>query len=417
MRPARLLLRGAARRSLLSSRVATASYDGCHDDGSKQHSWTHSSIAAASAALALATTTTTTTTRSSATCESSDDILDSADPRGTSQLLRRNFVSWAAAKALPAVVNITVEVAQPTLFGVQRGLGAGSGFIVREDGLVVTNAHVVQNGREIAVTLNDGRRFRAKLVAMDRQSDVALVRIENGHKLPVAKIGSSSQLKPGDFVVACGSPLNLANSVTAGIVSATARHGSEIGMVSQRSEFLQVDCAINVGNSGGPLVDLDGRVVGVNTMKAQMADGISFAIPIDAAWQVVRQLLKHGRVVRPFIGFKMVAVTDAQGIWDGPPGQSRVLVAQIMPDSPAQKAGVQPNDVILAFDGQPVHSVPDILARINLDPPQRIPVTVLRPAPDPRSKPTTHHLLIVTEPEKQRLLPAPQEGTGGGAAQ
>ena len=315
--------------------------------------------------------------------------------------LQRNFVSRAAAKALPAVVNITAEVSQQTMFGVRRGMSAGSGFIVRDDGLVVTNAHVIQHGQKITVTLNDGRRFHAKLVAMDRSSDVALVRIEKAQKLPVATIGSSSRLLPGDFVVALGSPLNLANSVTCGIVSAVARHGSEIGMVQQRSEFLQVDCAINVGNSGGPLIDLDGHVVGINTMKAQMADGISFAIPIDAAWQVVRHLLKHGRVSRPYIGLKMVTVVDSQGIW-GEPGASKVVVAQTMPGSPADRAGVRPNDVILEFDHAPVNTVPDILARIHLDDHQRIPVKILRPPPSDDGNgslgsPTTLNLVLTTE--------------------
>mmetsp|Transcript_29998 Transcript_29998/g.96796 ORF Transcript_29998/g.96796 Transcript_29998/m.96796 type:complete len:405 (+) Transcript_29998:164-1378(+) len=344
-----------------------------------------------------------------ATAAAEEDVGYRADsqPQGTT-LLHRNFVSRAAAKALPAVVNITVEVSEATLFGVRRGVSAGSGFIVRDDGLVVTNAHVIRNGQSITVTLNDGRRFLGcKLVAMDRSSDVALVQIDTTRgsspttkgrpRLPTVSIGSSSRLVPGDFVVALGSPLNLANSVTCGIVSATARHGSEIGM-AQRTDFLQVDCAINVGNSGGPLVDLDGQVVGINTMKAQMADGISFAIPIDSAWQVVRHLLKHGQVTRPVVGFKMVAVVDADGIW-GTPGETKVVIAQTMPGSPADKAGVKANDVVLDFDGRPVTNVPDILARIHLDPFQRIPVTILRPNPDdPFSKPTKLHLTITTEP-------------------
>mmetsp|Transcript_6374 Transcript_6374/g.26800 ORF Transcript_6374/g.26800 Transcript_6374/m.26800 type:complete len:276 (-) Transcript_6374:232-1059(-) len=246
----------------------------------------------------------------------------------------------------------------------------------------------------MTVTLNDGRRLRGRLVAMDRQSDVAVIRIDTAAKLPVAKIGSSSSLKPGDFVVALGSPLNLTNSVTCGIVSNVARHGSEIGMVQHNAEYLQTDAAINVGNSGGPLVDLDGKVIGINTMKAQRADGISFALPIDTAWQVVRQLLRHGRVARPYIGFKMVAVavaadghhggaspsTDAPpgGAAPPPPPETRVVIAQIMPGSPAERAGVQPGDVILEFDGAPVRVIPDILARIGLDAPRDIPVKILR---------------------------------------
>eukprot|EP00633_Aureoumbra_lagunensis_P001226 CAMPEP_0197297148 /NCGR_PEP_ID=MMETSP0890-20130614/40261_1 /TAXON_ID=44058 ORGANISM="Aureoumbra lagunensis, Strain CCMP1510" /NCGR_SAMPLE_ID=MMETSP0890 /ASSEMBLY_ACC=CAM_ASM_000533 /LENGTH=300 /DNA_ID=CAMNT_0042774133 /DNA_START=350 /DNA_END=1252 /DNA_ORIENTATION=+ len=289
-----------------------------------------------------------------------------------------------------------------TIFGTQLGTSAGSGFIVRDDGLIVTNHHVVSRGNNMFVTLNDGRKFPARYVAGDPGSDVAIIRIEKAKKnLPVGKIGSSSSLKAGDFVVALGSPLNLSNSVTFGIVSNVARHGSEIGLMQQRGEFLQVDCAINQGNSGGPLVDLDGYIVGINSMKAQAADGISFAIPIDTAWQVVRQLLRHGRVARPFIGFKMVALVDTHGTY-GPPGQQKVLIAQIVPHSPADKAGIKPGDIILEFDGKPVSGVPDILAAIGLEGQQQISVTILRSNDDSSgglqsSSPQKLQLSILTE--------------------
>lgn len=278
-------------------------------------------------------------------------------------------------------MNITSTVHQKTFLGVQQGVSAGSGFIVRSDGLVVTNAHVVaQSEGNIKVNMNDGRQTSAKLVAMDRYSDIALLKLNKvSGDLPVAKIGSSSKLLPGDFVVALGSPLNLSNSVTAGIVSAVARHGSEIGIVQHRAEYIQTDASINVGNSGGPLVDLEGRVIGINTMKAQRADGISFAIPIDTAWQVVRQLLAHGRVARPYVGFKMVVVRDPRGLLGGQPDDERVVIAQIMPGSPADKAGIQAGDVIVEFDGKPVQNIPDILTKISLSGQQTIVVKILRP--------------------------------------
>jgi len=139
---------------------------------------------------------------------------------------------------------------------------------------------------------------------MDRLSDIALIKIEAsvGEDLPIATLGRSNKLKAGEFVVALGSPLFLQNSVSFGIVSATARHGSEIGMEKNRTDFIQTDAAINVGNSGGPLVNLDGEVIGINSMKAQGVDGISFAIPIDTASIIVNQLMKNKRVVRPYIG-------------------------------------------------------------------------------------------------------------------
>lgn len=313
--------------------------------------------------------------------------------------LTRDFVSRAAALALPAVVNITTMVYQRTFLGIQQGMSAGSGFIVREDGLVVTNAHVVANGSAIQVNLNDGRHMQARLLAMDKASDVAVLKIDNASDLPVAHIGSSSKLHPGDLVVALGSPLNLSNSVTCGIVSAVARHASEIGMVQQRAEYIQTDAAINVGNSGGPLVDLDGYVIGINTMKAERADGISFAIPIDTAWQVVRHLLKHGRVPRPYVGIKMVVVRDTKGILGGEPNQDHVVVAQVMPGSPAERAGLQAGDVILEFDNKPANAIPDVLSRIALDAHQRVPIKVLRPPASSFASPATFDITIVTETE------------------
>ncbi|KAJ1457916.1 trypsin-like cysteine/serine peptidase domain-containing protein [Pelagophyceae sp. CCMP2097] len=304
----------------------------------------------------------------SASFAACEDGLDAAERLKRAAPLHRNYIADAAEKALPAVVNITSQFSQ-SYFGVVRtGRSAGSGFIVREDGLVVTNAHVVAHGlARIIVTLHDGRKFRASVVASDAQSDVALLQLEAAKDLRIAKIGSSSRLRPGDFVLALGSPLNLPNSVTFGIVSAVARHGSEIGIVTRRSEYIQTDAAINVGNSGGPLVDLDGQVIGINTMKAVRADGISFAIPIDTAWQVVRRLVKHGRVARPFIGIKMMASSAG-----------KVVVVEVMPGSPAEKADLQPGDAVVEFNGLPVKDVPDVLAQIGFDDRQRIPIKVDR---------------------------------------
>ena len=286
--------------------------------------------------------------------------------------LRRNFVADAAAKALPAVVNLTSDVQK----GWVRGMSAGSGFIVRADGLVVTNAHVVQHARggKVVVTLSDGRKLRGRVLALDAASDLAVVQCEvpkHTQSLPVAELGSSASLRPGDFVVALGSPLNLSNSVTSGIVSNVHRHGSELGNVQSRAEYLQTDAAINQGNSGGPLVDLDGKVVGINTMKAAAADGISFAIPIDVAWAVVRQLLQHGAVKRPYVGIQMRAL----------PLKGGVEVVQVAPESPAERAGLRAGDRLVAMRGERIRDVADVLARLALRA-DVLDVTVARPDVD-----------------------------------
>ena len=170
-----------------------------------------------------------------------------------------------------------------------------------------TNAHVVRNSNRFKITLHDGRELVGVLHSKDKASDLALVKIVNdtGEKFPVARMGTSSALRPGEWCIALGSPLTLQNTVTCGIISAIARQSSELGLPQLRSEFIQTDAAINRGNSGGPLVNLDGAVIGINTMKIAGA-GISFAIPIDSAWQVIEQLRENGKVVRPYLGFTMI---------------------------------------------------------------------------------------------------------------
>jgi HtrA serine peptidase 2 len=204
---------------------------------------------------------------------------------------------------MPAVVNITVG--KPG----QQASG-GSGFVIDSGaGIIVTNAHVVKraNARNsdapITVTMNDSRRFTATVHSRDPLSDIALVQITpqpSSEKLPEIRIGTSSNLRAGEWVVALGSPLSLQNTATAGIVSAVARPSAELGLSQQRTEYIQTDAAVNQGNSGGPLVNLDGEVIGINTMKVQQVGvaGISFAIPIDTATQVIEQLRRSRKVVR-----------------------------------------------------------------------------------------------------------------------
>jgi len=265
----------------------------------------------------------------------------------SSQILGRNAIADAAEAAAASVVNIICPVQGMMMSGVS----SGSGFIIDSDGYVAADGQVV-------VTLWDGRKFEGKVHSVDRLSDIALVKINKptfDEDLPVATLGTSGSLRAGEFVVALGSPLFLQNSVTFGIVSAPARHGSELGMDKNRTEFIQTDASINVGNSGGPLVNLDGEVIGINTMKAQGTDGISFAIPIDLASVIIKQLLKNKRVVRPYIGIKMADFIPDKGMGPrrggarGPmPGSmlsvddvSIPLVVEVISGSPAYKGGLR----------------------------------------------------------------------------
>ena len=220
----------------------------------------------------------------------------------------------------------------------------------------------MRNSNRFKITLHDGRELVGVLHSKDKASDLALVKIVNdtGEKFPVARIGTSSTLRPGEWCIALGSPLTLQNTVTCGIISAIARQSSELGLPQLRSEFIQTDAAINRGNSGGPLVNLDGAVIGINTMKIAGA-GISFAIPIDSAWQVIEQLRENGKVVRPYLGFTMINTMRHGSSSD----ERHVLIIQVTPGSPAERAGLRPGDVILSFDDRPVHTMSDVHDRLG----------------------------------------------------
>ncbi|MFN7572537.1 MAG: Do family serine endopeptidase [Betaproteobacteria bacterium] len=233
---------------------------------------------------------------------------------------------------------------------VPRGLG--SGFILSADGFVMTNAHVVEGADEINVTLPDKREFKGRLIGADRRTDVAIVKIE-ASGLPTVKIGDPNKLRVGEWVMAIGSPFGFTNSVTVGIVSAKARETGDF------LPFIQTDAAVNPGNSGGPLLNLRGEVVGINSQIFSPSGafaGISFAIPIDEAIRVGDQLRAQGRVVRGRIGVIIGQVTKevAEGIGLAKP--QGALVSSVERDSPAEKAGVEAGDVILRFDGKPIET-------------------------------------------------------------
>ncbi len=253
----------------------------------------------------------------------------------------------------------------------------GSGFIISKDGYVITNNHVIQEAEEIMVRLGDRREFVAEIVGVDERSDLAVLKI-TATKLPSVRLGRSHDLKVGEWVLAIGSPFGFDHSVTAGIVSAKGRSLPSENYVP----FIQTDVAINPGNSGGPLFNLDGEVVGVNSQIYSRTGGfmgLSFAIPIDVAMEVVEQLKDKGRVSRGWLGVLIQDVTRELAESFGMERPHGALVAKVVPDSPAAEAGFQVEDIVLSFNGVEVnHSsdLPPIVGRTRVD--RRVSVDILR---------------------------------------
>jgi serine protease Do len=253
--------------------------------------------------------------------------------------------------------------------------GVGSGFILSADGLIMTNAHVVDGADELIVTLPDKREFKAKLVGADKRTDVAVVKIE-ASGLSAVKVGDVDRLRVGEWVMAIGSPFGLENTVTAGIVSAKKRDTGDF------LPFIQTDVAINPGNSGGPLINMRGEVVGINSQiysRSGGFQGISFAIPIDEAVRVSDQLKTTGRVTRGRIGVQIDQVSKdvAESIGLGTP--KGALVRGVEPNSPAAKAGVEPGDIIVKFDGKAIDKSVDLPRLVgNTKPGTKSSMTVFR---------------------------------------
>ncbi len=271
------------------------------------------------------------------------------------------------ARAIPAVVSITTRQIERDQFNrpiSTRGLG--SGFIFDRRGYVLTNHHVVAGADQIKVTLSDERNFRASLVGADPFTDLAVLKLE-GKGFATIPLGDSRQLKVGETVVAIGSPLWIEGgpTVTTGVVSALGRTMEQDGL-PMLHELLQTDAAINAGNSGGPLLDLSGRVVGINTAVIASAHGIGFAISIDTAKPVVRELIARGRVVRPSLGLVAVSLTPQIAYANDLPIERGVLVLRVDADGPAEAAGLEPGDVIVTLGTSPVknlHHFHEALAR------------------------------------------------------
>jgi len=259
-----------------------------------------------------------------------------------------------------------------------RITGQGSGFIVSPDGDILTNNHVVGDADVISVKLHDGREFKAKLIGTDPHTDVALIKIQ-ADGLPVLPLGDSDDLEVGEWVLAFGNPFGLSDTVTAGVVSAKGR--SNVG-IADYEDFIQTDAAINPGNSGGPLVNLEGKAVGINTAIFSRSGGymgIGFAIPINMARRVRDQLLKNGSVTRGFLGIIIQDLTPQLSQAFNLGKRTGILVADVNAGSPAQAAGIRRGDVILKLDGKPVKEIGPFRNRIALlSPGTAVNLTVLR---------------------------------------
>ncbi len=265
--------------------------------------------------------------------------------------------------------------------GPLQPFGLGSGFIVSADGFIVTNAHVVENAEEINVRLNDKREFKAKVIGADTRSDVAVIKID-GTNLPIVKIGDIAKVRVGEWVIAIGSPFGFANTVTAGIVSAKSRENLSGDPNLDAVPFIQTDVAVNPGNSGGPLLNMRGEVIGINSQifsRTGSFAGISFAIPIDYAFNVADQLMKTGRVTRGRIGVSIGNVTRDLAESLGLPKPEGAAVSTVEADSPASKAGLEVGDVITKLDGRAVEGSADLSRTIrSMKPGSKVNLTVWR---------------------------------------
>ncbi|MFN9695374.1 MAG: trypsin-like peptidase domain-containing protein [Synechococcaceae cyanobacterium] len=308
---------------------------------------------------------------------------------GAGLLGRQSFVAAAVRRTGPAVVTIDTErlVQSPgASSGLPRGLlldplfrqffgmmpmpqaptqrkerGQGSGVIFQADGLILTNAHVVERMDRVTVGLQNGQRVEGKVVGLDKLTDLAVVKLRGSGPWPVAPLGNSDALQVGDWAIAVGNPFGLDNTVTRGIISNLNRKASKLGITDKRLDLIQTDAAINPGNSGGPLLNADGEVVGINTLvRSGPGAGLGFAIPINRARNIASQLIANGRARHPMIGVGL----DVVRLPNGDPGDG-ALVASVQPGGPADRAGLRTGDVIVTISGRPVRMPSDVISAVE----------------------------------------------------
>ncbi len=346
-------------------------------------------LAAAAAGLATATAAATATVMATTAL-----ISPTLTPPGLAQpagavLGRQSFVAAAIRRAGPAVVTIdterTVQSAggggglPPGLmndplfrqfFGIpQQGApsrrterGQGSGVILQSDGLVLTNAHVVDQIDRVTVGLENGRRYEGRVVGLDKLTDLAVVRLVGAGPWPVAPLGNSDALQVGDWAIAVGNPFGLDNTVTLGIISSLNRNATKLGITDKRLDLIQTDAAINPGNSGGPLLNADGEVVGINTLvRSGPGAGLGFAIPINRARSIVNQLVATGRATHPMIGVGLDEVRAASGQGSG----RGAVVVSVQPNGPADRGGLRTGDVIVAAQGAAVKDPSQVITAVE----------------------------------------------------
>ncbi len=315
-----------------------------------------------------------------------------------------SFVSAAVDRVGAAVVRIdterTITRRIDPFFGdeAMSGLpqqqmlrGQGSGFIIDRDGIILTNAHVVDRADKVTVILKDGRSLQGKVRGIDPVTDLAVVKISGEKNLPIVSLGDSDSVKVGDWAIAVGNPFGLDNTVTLGIVSTLKRSSSAIGMTDKRLDFIQTDAAINPGNSGGPLLDARGRAIGINTAIRADAMGIGFAIPINKAKTISAQLARGEKVSHPYLGVQMVTLTpeiasENNNDPNAPfqiPEINGVLVVRVLPKTAAAIAGIRRGDAILEVDGAQIHDagqLQDVMENSRVS--QRLQVKILRDGKD-----------------------------------
>ena len=235
----------------------------------------------------------------------------------------------------------------------------GSGFIFA-DGLVMTNAHVVDGSDKVIVGLTNGKNLKAKLIGQDFFTDLAVLKIEGKGPWPKAPLGDSTKIKVGDWAIAVGNPFGLENTVTLGIISNLKRNVTQLGIYDKKLELIQTDAAINPGNSGGPLLNSDGEVIGINTLiRSGPGAGLSFAIPINKAKEIAYQLIKNGRAIHPMIGIRLIEERNFER------DNNVVKVGYVVPNSPAEKSGIMVNDLIIKVGEKNIETAADVISEIN----------------------------------------------------